>query len=126
MPVKKGNVIDDYIDQSPEEHRKKLLQVRKTIKKHAPDSIEKISWGMPTFWQVENLIHFAAMKNHMGLYPGEDAVIAFTKRLTKDGYKFSKGAIQFPWAKPMPYELIAEITQYRVLQITKKKPKKAP
>ena len=76
--------------------------------------MEKISWDMPTFWQGENLIHFAAFKNHLGLYPGEDGVKAFSERLTAEGYKFSKGAIQIPWNKPIPYGLIADLTRYRV------------
>ncbi|MFT8390858.1 MAG: hypothetical protein ABF586_06125 [Sporolactobacillus sp.] len=36
----------------------------------APEAIEKIAYRMPTFWQGENLIHFAAFKKHIGLYPG--------------------------------------------------------
>jgi uncharacterized protein YdhG (YjbR/CyaY superfamily) len=31
-----------------------------------------------------------------------------------DEYKHSKGAIQFPYDKPIDYNLIAEIVQYKV------------
>jgi len=106
--------IEEYIAQAPEEHREVLRRVRETILAAAPDCTEKISWDMPTFWQGENLIHFAAFKNHLGLYPGEDGVKAFSERLAAEGYKFSKGAIQFPWTRPIPYELIADVTRYRV------------
>ena len=116
--------IDGYIAQAPEEHREILRRVKETIRSAAPECTEKISWDMPTFWQGENLIHFAAFKNHLGLYPGEDGVNAFSERLTAEGYTFTKGAIQIPWNRPMPYNLIAEITQYRVLQAKKKVPSK--
>jgi uncharacterized protein YdhG (YjbR/CyaY superfamily) len=71
-----------------------------------------MSWQMPTFWQGENLVHFAAQKSHIGLYPGESGVRVFADRLT--GYKTSKGAIRFQLSEPIPYDLIEEITRFRV------------
>lgn len=51
--------IDEYIALCPDNVRDILEQIRKTIRKAAPDAKEKISWQMPTFWQNENLVHFA-------------------------------------------------------------------
>ncbi|UWG96605.1 DUF5655 domain-containing protein [Dehalobacter sp. DCM] len=110
--------IDKYIALFPEDVRERLQQIRQTIRQAAPEAQEKISWQMPTFWQKENLIHFAAAKNHIGLYPGEKAMRDFAPKLT--GYKTTKGAIQFPQSEPIPYDLIAEITQYRVTDIRTK------
>lgn len=107
--------VDEYIALFSEEVQDILKQVRQTIREAAPEAIEKISWQMPTFWQKENLIHFAAMKNHIGLYPGEKGVRVFTDKLT--GYKTSKGAIQFPIDGPIPYGLISEITRFRVGEV---------
>ena len=104
--------IDAYIDEQPAERRALLHQVRATIREAAPHAVEKISWGMPTFWQGENLIHFAAQKNHLGIHPGDLSQLPFEERLS--GYRKTKGAIQFPYDKPIPYELIAKITAYRV------------
>ena len=89
-----------------------LSKIRKTIRKAAPKALEKIAWSMPTFWQGENLIHFAVHKKHVGIYPGDLGRIPFTEKLS--AYKTSKGAIQFPLDKPIDYELIAEITRFRV------------
>jgi len=104
--------IDEYIAAQSEEIRPILVRTRETIRKAAPDAIEKISWNMPTFWQGENLIHFAAFKNHLGIYPGDLTLSPFEERLA--GYKKSKGAIQFAYEKPIDYELIADITSWRV------------
>ena len=77
-----------------------------------------MSWQMPTFWQGENLIHFAAFKNHIGIYPGGEATTVFAERLTD--YKVSKGTIQLKFNKPIPYDLIKEITEWRVACVEKK------
>lgn len=104
--------IDEYIAAQPEEVRLLLSKVRETIRAAAPEAEEKISWQMPTFWQGENLIHFAAFKNHLGLYPGDLTFTPFSDRL-KDCLA-TKGTIRFPYDKPVPFDLIAEITAYRV------------
>jgi len=109
---KKPVSIDEYISTQPEDVRVILNKIRETIRAAAPDSMEKISWGMPTFWQGENLIHFAAFKKHVGIYPGDMTFSPFNERLT--GYRRTKGAIQFPLDKPIDYELIADITRWRV------------
>ena len=89
------NVIDDYILNQLINLQVLLLNVRLAIKQALPNATEKISYQMPTFWQGRNLIHFAAHKNHIGIYPGAEAVEHFALRLTD--YKTSKGAIQFPY-----------------------------
>ena len=73
---------------------------------------------MPTFWQGENLIHFAAFRKHIGIYPGDLGNIPFAQRLS--GYRTSKGAIQFPLDKPIEYDLIADIARYRVSVVTRR------
>jgi len=115
----KPTTIDEYIAAQPEELRPILNKIRKTIKKAAPKAVEKISWSMPTFWQGENLIHFAVHKKHVGIYPGDLSRIPFAEKLS--GYKTTKGAIQFPLDKPIDHELIAEITRFRVSVVSEKK-----
>ena len=107
--------IDAYIAAQQEDARATLIKVRETISAAAPDAVEKISWSMPTFWQGENLIHFAAFKKHIGIYPGDLTHSPFEERLS--GYKRTKGAIQFPYDKPIDFELIADITRWRVSRV---------
>lgn len=104
--------VDGYIQAQPEAVRPILERVRETIRAAAPDAVEKISWQMPTFWQGENLIHFAAFKKHMGIYPGDLSLSPFEERLA--GYHRTKGAVQFPYDEPVDYELIADMTRWRV------------
>ncbi len=106
--------IDEYIALFEPEVQQKLQALRAVIKEAAPDAQEKISWQMPTFTLHGNLVHFAANKKHIGLYPGASGVESFLPKLA--AYKTSKGAIQFPMDKPMPFELITEIVQFRAAQ----------
>ena len=105
--------IDEYIDEQPEALRGLLRRVREAIRAAAPGAYERVSYQMPTFWQGENLIHFAAQKYHLGIYPGGEAMIHFAPRLAK--YKTSKGAIQFPYRGfgDTQLALIAEIAAWR-------------
>jgi hypothetical protein len=43
--------IDDYINACPPAVRKRLVELRTTIRAAAPDAIEKISYQMPIFYQ---------------------------------------------------------------------------
>ncbi len=115
--------IDSYIALYPPAVRKILKQVRTTIRKAAPDAQEKIGYGIPTFTLYGNLVHFGGFKNHIGFYPGPDAIVAFKKELSV--YDGAKGSIQFPIDKPMPLELISEIVKYRVKQNKEKEILKA-
>ena len=107
--------IDEYIAIQVAEVQPLLQSIRQTIHSAAPEAIEKISWQMPTFWQGENLIHFAAFKKHIGLYPGGEATTIFIERLKN--YKTSKGAIQLPLGNPIDYELITDIVKWRLKQV---------
>ena len=106
------STVDKYIDWQPEELRPILQKVRRIIHDAAPNAEERISYRMPCFWQGEPLIYFAAMKNHLVIYPTVSGMTAFRDCLSD--YKTSKGAVQFPYSKPIPYDLIAEMTRFRV------------
>lgn len=116
--------IDDYVNQFPDEIKSKLETIRTAIKKAAPKSTEVISYGMPAFKQNKVLVYFAAGKNHIGFYPTPNPIIIFSKEL--EGYKTSKGAIQFPLDKKIPLNLVSKITKFRVkedLELFKSKQK---
>ena len=104
--------VDEYISKFATEIQEILQMIRKVIKESAPDAEEKISWGMPTFVLHGNLVHFAAHKNHIGLYPSPSGTDTFKFELAE--YKGGKGSIRFPIEKPMPYKLIGKIVRFRV------------
>ena len=106
----KPQTIDEYIVAQDETVRLRLERLRSVIHEAIPDAEEKISWSMPTFWKGKNLIHFAAFKKHIGLYPGDEAIAVFTENLA--GFEVSKGTIRIRHNQELPEELIAEIAKW--------------
>ena len=102
--------VDEYIAAQQEQVRGCLKEIRETLCAALPNAEERISWRMPTYWKKHNIIHFAAFKNHAGIYPGPAAVQEFSERLK--GYKTSKGTIQLPYSMAVPTELIFDIARW--------------
>jgi uncharacterized protein YdhG (YjbR/CyaY superfamily) len=106
----------------PDKTRRILEKIRETIREVAPDAEEAISYQMPTFKLNGNLVHFAAFKNHIGFYPVPSGIEAFKEELSP--YIAGKGTVQFPLDKPVPYELIRKVTEFRVKENLAKNKKK--
>ena len=106
----KPETIDAYIAMQDEAVQPRLQEVRGIIHSAIPEAEERISWSMPTFWKGRNLIHFAASKKHLGLYPGDEATRVFAEAL-KD-FDVSKGTIRIPWNGALPETLIREIARW--------------
>lgn len=102
--------MDDYIRQQKEEVQPKLNEIRTIIQTAIPEAEERISWSMPTYWKGKNIIHFAASKNQLGLYPGDEATEEFSEELKE--YATSKGTIRFLYTKPLPVDLIRRIARW--------------
>jgi uncharacterized protein YdhG (YjbR/CyaY superfamily) len=104
--------IDEYIAGFPRDVQQILQKIRTTIRRAAPQAEESISYQMPTFRLEGNLVHFAAFKNHIGLYPTPSGTEKFREELSP--YQTGKGSIRFPLDKPIPYGLIGRIVKFRV------------
>jgi uncharacterized protein YdhG (YjbR/CyaY superfamily) len=103
--------IDHYIAGFPDDVQQILQRIRTTIRRAAPDAEEAIRYQMPTFRLEGNLVHFAAFKNHIGLYPTPSGTEKFREELSP--YETGKGSIRFPLDKPIPYGLISGIVKFR-------------
>ena len=107
---KAPETIDEYIFAQNEAVQPRLREIREIFRAAFPDAEERISWSMPTYWKGRNILHFAASKNHLGLYPGGEATTVFAEELKE--YDVSKGTIRLPWNKELPTELIQTIARW--------------
>ena len=113
----KPTTIDEYIAAQGEGVQPKLRELRGVLRAAIPEAEERISWSMPTYWKGRNIIHFAAFKKHLGLYPGGEATGEFAEALK--GYDMSKGTIRLPYDKELPTELITRIARWCLDQYAK-------
>jgi len=122
MPARStATSIDAYIAEFPPETQAVLEEMRATIGEAAPDATETISYAIPTFdLNGKHLVHFGGYAKHVGFYPVPSAMTAFADELAP--YRSGKGSAQFELGQPLPVDLIRRIVEYRVSEITAKKP----
>lgn len=111
--------VDEYIANFAPDVQAILEKIRQSVKAAAPDAEEVISYRMPTFKLNGVLVHFAAFKKHIGLFPpprGDDSLMKAVKP-----YAGPKGNLQFPLDQRIPYALIRRIVKARILAASKKR-----
>ncbi|WP_285055935.1 iron chaperone [Pedobacter ginsengisoli] len=109
----KFETIDGYIGTFPENVQLILQEIRKVMKENAPDAEELISYQIPAFRYYGMLIYYSAYQKHVSVSTAPFKVFeVFEKELSP--YKRSKSTVQFPLDQPVPYQLIAEMTKFRV------------
>ncbi len=123
QPEHKPSTVAEYIAAAAPEAQPILEEIRTAIAAIVPAAEEAIGYGIPTFkLGGQNLVHFAAFKNHIGFYPTPTGVAAFAEDFKK--YKQGKGSIQFPLVEPVPMELIERIVRFRLAEVELKLAKK--
>lgn len=111
--------VDEYIGWFPQEVQAELVKIRALIRETLPDAEERISYGIPGYYQGGQVIFFAAYPRHISVYPAPDGVAEFRADLER--YQKGKGTFQFPLDQPIPYDLIRRAAEYRLAENLKKK-----
>lgn len=103
--------VEAYLARVPEPSRTTLEKMRATIRAAAPkEATEAIGYGMPTFRYKGALVGYAAFKRHCSFFPmGFAAIEQFAGEL--QGFRTSKGTIQFPVDKPLPAALVKKMVR---------------
>lgn len=102
------NEVDIYLENATPSQRNVLQHIREVIHELIPETEEAIAYAMPTFrYKGKNIVHFAAFKNHMSLFPTPEPIDALKERLKE--FKTSKGTIQFSESNPIPDDLLRDL-----------------
>jgi uncharacterized protein YdhG (YjbR/CyaY superfamily) len=119
VPKRKVATVDDYIAAAPQDKRAGLTKLRTTIKSAAPKATEIISYGMVGYKQgAKRVAYFAHWKAHIALY-GTSSLFIKAHAAELKPYVQTKGTLQFPAGKPLPYGLVTKIVKARVAEIEK-------
>lgn len=115
------NEVDNYIAAFPADVQVILRKIRSLIKQAAPGAEEGLSYGMPAYKTNKRvLVYFAGYKKHIGFYATPSGHREFSRELAK--YKQGRGSVQFPLDQPVPYDLIRQMVEFRVLENESHKP----
>ena len=115
-----GNTVEQYLAAVPEPARSTLEKVRATIRSVVPEETEEvISYGMPAFKYKKVLVWYAAFSEHCSFFPTAAGIEKFKDEL--QGYKLSKGTIQFPVDRPLPAALVKKMVMARLVDVAGKK-----
>ena len=107
--------VTEYLSRCAPEVRTQLTALRRLIQHAAPAAVETLAYGMPTYRQGVNLVHFAAFPQHIGFYPTPAGMTAFAAEFA--GYVSGKGSVQFPLDQPLPLDLIERVVRFRVAEV---------
>lgn len=110
--------VDTYLKQLTKEQKDFYEKIKSIVKKIAPEAVETMSYGMPTFkYSGGALIGFAVHTNHVSVYPFDPSAIEkFRDRLEK--YETSKGTIRFTIENPLDEKVITGIVKFRFEKIS--------
>lgn len=106
--------VDAYIKASPAAVRSMLIELRQAIKEAAPDAVERIAYGMPTYEYRGKLANFAGYERHVGLY----GVVHEDKPVDDEAqaYLENRSTLRFPAGQPLPLALIKRVVAARVVE----------
>lgn len=120
--MSKPSPVQSYIAKFPDEVKSRLNTIRGLIKKIAPESGEKISYGVPTATIDDKYcVYYAGYKNHISIYPVTSAIEKEVSEALV--YRTGKGTLQFPLTEPLPLNLIKKIVTTRIQEVKNSKVK---
>ena len=102
--------VDAYVAALPEQVRPVMEGLRRSIRAVVPEIGETISYAMPTFTLDDQpLLHLAAWKQHIGLYPLPAVDPEFDAAVAP--WRGTKDTMKLPYSRPVPRELVARVVQ---------------
>jgi len=104
--------VDAYVQAANGVARRKLQQVRRTIREVAPGARELISYGIPCFDYKGRLAWFGLFTNHIGLYIRPPVIQEHKKELV--GYVTTKSAVHLPLDREIPVSLVKRLVRARM------------
>ena len=110
----KVDSVEGYILSKPPKARQRLSELRRLLRRAAPEASEALKWGKPAFIEDGILFQYAALKNHISLHPTPSVIDALRDQL--QSYEISQNTIRFSLDHPIPEELVLQVAFLRLSQ----------
>lgn len=117
----KASNVAGYIAGADKAARPHLKELRALIRATVPKAEEKISWGVPFYWQDGALAGFSAFKKHVGF--GFAAALPEKDRdaLEHKGYHTGSKTVQISFDQKIPATAIRNILKAQAKKNSSKK-----
>ncbi|AFU99918.1 iron chaperone [Simiduia agarivorans] len=103
---------EEYIANAPEELRPLLVNLRARVSHVLSDAEEIIAYNMPGFKMGKAIIvGYAAFSKQCGIYVAPGAISSLADEISKAGLKATKTGVTFSPKKPIPDELVENLTK---------------
>jgi uncharacterized protein YdhG (YjbR/CyaY superfamily) len=103
-----STTVDEYVAALPDDVRSRMDELRRVVRSVVPDVEETISYAMPTFvLDGQPLVHVAAWKQHIGIYPLPPVDAALERELAP--WRGTKDTVKLPHGKPLPVDLVERV-----------------
>ncbi|WP_225036018.1 iron chaperone [Winogradskyella sp. SM1960] len=101
MKENKPSTINEFIDNSPEESREVMINLKTLIETTVPKAEGGISWNVPIYKYHGIVAGFSLAKKHVSF--GIDALTEELRKVIEDkGYKTGKKTIQIKFNQDIP------------------------
>lgn len=104
----KPETIKDFIDGSPEESQKIMVELRQLMESTVPDAEGGISWNVPIYKYHGILAGFSLAKKHVSF--GIDSLSTEMREVLEEkGYKTGKKTIQIKFDQEVPFTELKQL-----------------
>ena len=108
--------LKNYLDAQPSDARKFLQKLRDLIRSAARGATDSFGYGTPEIrMKGETLFRYEAMQRHVKLSP----IPAAIDRAEFKGLRATKDAIQLPYSKPLPVDILNKLVKARIAELGK-------
>lgn len=104
---KAPETVDEYIESQNPNVQARIIELRSIIRHYVPQVKERIAWSMPRYEKDGCSVSFAACKDYISFYAGEEVLKKIETK--KEGFKVRKNAIYLPYDKDLPKKVIESI-----------------
>jgi uncharacterized protein YdhG (YjbR/CyaY superfamily) len=107
--------VDGYVAALPDDVRARMDELRRLVRSVVPDVQETISYAMPTFvLDGQPLVHVAAWKHHIGLYPLPVLDAALEREVGP--WRGTKDTMKLPHGRPLPLHRVERVLSAQLAQ----------
>ena len=102
--------VDEFLQEQPEPLRKDLEQLRALVRSEAPDALEAMKYGMPSYHRegAPMFCAYNAQKNYLAFYVGR-VPDTFREPMKASGFSMGKGCVRFGKLDPAKLDILRNL-----------------